>query len=88
MQDDLDWRRYAVVHWHTSGSPEDDTSRAHRQKRAFADLAEAVLFATQLDDEHRQMARIDCGGKTYHRADIEQLIERSDYPFLQGASVN
>ena len=88
MHDRVDWRRYAVVHWNTSGSPGDDTSWSHRRKRAFAQLADAALFVTQLDSEHRPTARIDCGGKAYHLADIEQLVERSDYPFLQELSVS
>ena len=83
-----DWRRYAVVNWIATGSSGDGTSRACSRKRAFAQLAEAVLFATQLDSEHRQMARIDCGGKTYQLADIGRLIERSDYPLLQRLSVS
>ena len=83
MQHSADWRRYAVVHWITSGSPGDGTSRSCGRTRAFAELSEAVLFVTQPDSEYRQMARIDCGGRTYHLADIGRLMERSDFPPLQ-----
>ena len=80
MKSDIDWRRYAVVHWTVNRLAEGSEFRRCGQTRAFAELAEAVLFATGLDREHRQTARVDCGGRTYQAIDIERLTERSDFP--------
>lgn len=82
MTHDIDWGRYAVVHWTVNRPLESAAFRSCGQTRAFAELAQAVLFTTGLDREHRQSARVDCGGQTYHLADIERLAERSDYPRL------
>src|SRR4051812_16320922 len=82
MTSDIDWGRYAVVHWTVNRLLENGEFRRCGQTRAFAELAQAVLFATGLDAEHRQTARVNCGGQTYHLADIERLTERSDYPHL------
>jgi hypothetical protein len=80
MMRDIDWRRYAVVHWTVNRLSESGAFRPCGQTRAFAELAQAVLFTTGLDGEHRQTARVDCGGRTYQAADIERLTERSDFP--------
>ena len=82
MTRDIDWVRYAVVHWTVNWTLESGALRPCGQTRAFAELAQAVLFTTGLDGEHQQTARVDCGGQTYHLADIERLAERSDYPHL------
>ena len=82
MTRDIDWGRYAVVHWTVNRLLESGAFRPCGQTRAFAELAQAVLFTTGLDGEQQQTARVDCGGQTYHLADIERLAERSDYPHL------
>jgi hypothetical protein len=80
MTRDIDWGRYAVVHWTVNRLLESGALRPCGQTRAFAELAQAVLFTTGLDREHRQTARVDCGGRTYQAVDIERLTERSDFP--------
>ncbi|WP_336489773.1 hypothetical protein [Methylobacterium nigriterrae] len=79
MMTDIEWGRYAVVHWTVNQLSASGEVRGCSQTRAFAGLAEAVQFATGLDRAHRQTARIDCGGTTYHASGIEWLAARSDF---------
>ena len=83
MTSEIDWSRYAVVHWTMNRLATGSTLHRGSQTRAFAGLAEAVLFASGLEGAHRQSARIDCGGKTYHAAEIERLAAGADFPDLR-----
>ncbi|WP_336489392.1 hypothetical protein [Methylobacterium nigriterrae] len=87
MTSTIDWNRYAVVHWTVDQIAMGNEVRRCGRTRAFAELAEAVLFATGLESGHGQTARIDCGGKTYHASDIERLAARPDFPHLPEVAV-
>ncbi|AWN40103.1 hypothetical protein [Methylobacterium durans] len=80
MEAEVDWSRYAVVHWTVDLQPDRGELRRCGRTRAFAGLAEAVLFATELNGPQRQTARVDCGGQTYHLPAIERFVTRSDFP--------
>ncbi|WP_407531118.1 hypothetical protein [Methylobacterium oryzisoli] len=84
MQGSFDWHRYAVVHWFDKLDPKISATRAGNRTRAFAELAEAVLFAMRLDTQQQQAVRVSCYGKMYDALEVVRLAKRPDFPHTSG----
>jgi hypothetical protein len=80
MQGGFDWHQYAVVHWFDKLDAEISATRMGNRTRAFAELAEAILFAMRLNIQQQQAVRVSCYGEMYHTPEIVQLSKRSDFP--------
>jgi len=87
MKSDIDWSRYTVVHWFAAPLSDQAVVTHGGRTRAFAGLAEAVLFVARFDYDQRTTVRIDCGGKTYQLPDILWLAGRPDFPYPHELSV-
>ncbi|GEP06502.1 hypothetical protein [Methylobacterium oxalidis] len=79
MQNAIEWNRYAVVHWKVSVLSERGEAHRKGKTRAFAGLMQAVTFVKALSDEHRQTARVDCGGKSFRMNEIDYLAGHEDF---------
>jgi hypothetical protein len=80
MTTSMEWTRYAVVHWTVDVASEAGLVRCGGRTRAFASLADAVLFASEFSYAQRQEARITCGGRSYLHSEIDELAQQSDFP--------